>query len=126
MTGGCGRLLSTEDHTHARTHTHKTHTNTSDASSPLLVSLGSRLSLSLSFSLRKLQGFDHVFGCVVWAVQRFRTRLRGELATAYPEALVLLREGAAVLHGLSAPPGLPSGHRSIRVQVRREGGAQEL
>ena len=48
MTGGCGRLLSTEDHTHARTHTHKTHTNTSDASSPLLVSLGSRLSLSLS------------------------------------------------------------------------------
>ena len=67
-----------------------------------------------------------MFGCVVWAVQRFRTRLRGELATAYPEALVLLREGAAVLHGLSAPPGLPSGHRSIRVQVRREGGAQEL
>ena len=126
MTGGCGRLLSTEDHTHARTHTHKTHTNTSDASSPLLVSLGSRLSLSLSFSLRKLQGFDRMFGCVVWAVQRFRTRLRGELATAYPEALALLREGAAVLHGLSAPPGLPSGHRSIRVQVRREGGAQEL
>ena len=125
MTGGCGRLLSTEDHTHARTHTHK-HTQTPLMPPLLSSSLSALVSLSLSFSLRKLQGFDHVFGCVVWAVQRFRTRLRGELATAYPEALALLREGAAVLHGLSAPPGLPSGHRSIRVQVRREGGAQEL
>ena len=120
MTGGCSRLLSTEAVSLSSLSLISLF-RTSDASSPLFVVVS-----LVSLSLRKLKGFDRVFGCVVWAVQRFRTRLRGELATAYPEALVLLREGAAVLHGLSAPPGLPSGHRSIRVQVRREGGAQEL
>jgi hypothetical protein len=63
MTGGCGRLLSTEDHTHARTHTHK-HTQTPLMPPLLSSSLSALVSLSLSFSLRKLQGFDHVFGCV--------------------------------------------------------------
>ena len=123
MTGGCGRLLSTE----AVSLSSLSPLSLSSLShAPLMPPLlSSSLSLS-SLSVLALQGFDRVFGCVVWAVQRFRTRLLGELATAYPEALVLLREGAAVLHGLSAPPGLPSGHRSIRVQVRREGGAQEL
>ena len=65
MTGGCGRLLSTE-------------AVFLSSLSPLSLSslshapvmpplLSSSLSLS-SLSVLALQGFDRVFGCVVWAV----------------------------------------------------------
>ena len=50
MTGGCGRLLSTEDHTHARAHTHK-HTQTPLMPPLLSSSLSALVSLSLSLSL---------------------------------------------------------------------------
>ena len=89
---------------------------TSDASSPLFVVVS-----LVSLSLRKLKGFDRVFGCVVWAMQRFRTRLRGELDTSHPETLVWLREGAAVLHGLSAPPESSSGLRRLSRTGEEEG-----
>ena len=69
-----------------------------------------------------------MFGCVVWAVQRFRTRLTGELDITHPETLLWLREVAAVLHGLPAPPGIPGGHRSIRERMEecKWGGKEEL
>ena len=62
-----------------------------------------------------------MFGCVVWVMQRFRTRLRGELDTSHPETLVWLREGAAVLHGLSAPPESSSGLRRLSRTGEEEG-----
>ena len=68
----------------------------------------------LCLSVLALQGFDRVFGCVVWAVQRIRTRLTGELDSTHPETLPWSREVAAVLYGLPAPPGIPGGHRSVR------------
>ena len=71
----------------------------------------------LCLSVLALQGFDRVFGCVVWAVQRIRTRLTGELDTAHPETLPWSREVAAVLYGLPAPPGIPGGHRSVRERM---------
>ena len=71
----------------------------------------------LCLSVLALQGFDRVFGCVVCAVQRIRTRFTGELDTAHPETLPWSREVAAVLHGLPAPPGVPSGHRSVRERM---------
>ena len=68
-----------------------------------------------------------MFGCVVWAVRRFRTRLTGELDTAHPETLPWSREVAAVLYGLPAPPGIPGGHRSVRERMEcKRGGKEEL
>ena len=77
----------------------------------------------LCLSVLALQGFDRVFGCVVWAVQRIRTRLTGELDTAHPETLPWSREVAAVLYGLPAPPGTPGGQGSIgeRMECKRGG-----
>ena len=81
----------------------------------------------LCLSVLALQGFDRVFGCVVWAVQRIRTRLTGELDIAHPETLPWSREVAAVLYGLPAPPGIPGGHRSVRERMEcKRGGKEEL
>ena len=114
MTGGCGRLLSTEAvFLSSLSHLSLSSLSHAPVMPPLL---SSSLSLS-SLSVLALQGFDRVFGCVVWAVWRVRTRLRGELDTARPETLGWLREVAVVLYGLPAPPGIPGGHRSIRERI---------
>ena len=124
MTGGCGRLLSTE----AVFLSYLSPLSLSSLShAPVMPPLlSSSLSLS-SLSVLALQGFDRVFGCVVWAVQRIRTRLTGELDTAHPETLPWSREVAAVLYGLPAPPRIPGGHRSIRERMEcKWGGKEEL
>ena len=106
MTGGCGRLLSTEAVSllslSLSLSLSPSLSRTSDASSPLL---------SSSLSVPALQILTVCFVCVVWVVQRFKTRLTGELDSTHPETLPWSREVGAVLHGLPAPPGIPGGHR---------------
>ena len=76
MTGGCGRILSTEAVSLSSL------SRTSDASSPLLVSLSL---VSLCENCRVLSVCSGVW-CGL--VQRFRKRLTGELDITHPETLV--------------------------------------